>query len=420
MQPTLKSPKYDEGYELDPILDLELTVLSSAVWSKKDLALVMEELSEDDFTLPTSREVFRSIRDMFVAGEEVDKLTLKGRIPVTSWFSLTPPTTFNLPAYIKRVQEAGQVKRLRELGTKLQEAEGDSARLAAILDEQLATLVRRDSYHGATLQEALATAMVERQNGAIASTAVDYPWSHINRSTRGLRAGWLCYLAGRPGCGKTAAAIELAVSAAKQGKRVLFNSLEMDQSEIAVRVAQRFGLDSEAFYMGSMDDGDWKALREAAAYDMLRNIRLEYAPTIAKLTAMVRSYRPELIIVDYVQLMEHASVERVEGTTQTSHSLKRLARKYRTPVVALSQLNRAPKDQSKSAPPDMSDLRDSGALEQDADQIIFVWREMDRQHNIPTPKGLFIAAKARMGQPGKQLFHFDGARQQFLMVDAHG
>jgi replicative DNA helicase len=148
----------------------------------------------------------------------------------------------------------------------------------------------------------------------------------------------------------------------------------------------------------------------------MKNIRLEYAPNIAKLTAQVRAFHPDLVIVDYVQLMDHGHSERTEGTTQTSHSLKRLARKYHTPVVALSQLSRATKD-NRNAIPDLADLRDSGALEQDADQVIFVWREQDKQHNIPMRTGLFIGAKFRMGQPCKQKFDFDGAKQMFMLAE---
>jgi replicative DNA helicase len=422
----VQSVKYPAQYEEtvlspqeDAIIEMELAVLSASVWNKRDLALVMEQLTEEDFSLPTTRGTFRVIKEMFVAGEEVDKLTLKGRIAITSWFALTPPTTFNLPAYIKRLHEDTQVRQLRELGVRLQESHGDSARLATILDEGMSKLVRRDGYRGIDLLDAIRTIRADRASGAIATTAIDYPWARVNRLTRGLRAGWLCYLAGRPREGKTAAAIELAVSAAKAGKKVLFNSLEMDTNEIAVRVAQRYGLDNEAFYMGNMGDHDWKALDQAVAHGPLKNIRLEFAPTMAKLTALVRSQRPDLVIVDYVQLMEHGHNERVEGTTQTSHSLKRLAIRYRVPIVALSQLNRPGKDQ-RNPIPDLSDLRDSGALEQDGDQVIFIWREQDKSNNIPTPKGMFIVNKARMGQPGKQVFNFDGVKQMFLVVDERG
>ena len=84
--------------------------------------------------------------------------------------------------------------------------------------------------------------------------------------------------------------------------------------------------------------------------------------------------------------------------------------------MALSQLSRATKE-NRNAIPDLADLRDSGALEQDADQVIFVWREQDKQHNIPMRKGMFIGAKFRMGQPCKQVFEFDGAKQMFMLTE---
>jgi len=412
---------YDTGIELESedtsAWSLEIDVLSAAAWSQNAVALVMEELEPDDFALPSHRAAFKTMQNMYEAGEAVDKSTLRGRVDQTLWLGLEPVLGTNLDSHIARLREMSKVRYLRGLGLQLAEAPGDGSVLTSILDDGIAKLVRRERMRGTDLSTALMSIKDAKKEGLVAKASVDFPWSKVNQCTRGLRPGWLCYLAGRPGQGKTAAAIELAVSAAKQGKKVLIDSLEMDSEELAVRVAQRMGMDSEAFYMGEMSDHDWRALDHAIQHPAYRNVQIEYASTVAKLTALVRAHKPDLIIIDYVQLMDHRHEQRTEGTTQTSNALKRLARKYKVPVVALSQLSRPLKDQRGNLP-DMADLRDSGALEQDADQIIFVWREEDKQHHIPTPKGMFIVAKARMGKPGKQVFNFDGPKQTFLLVDA--
>jgi replicative DNA helicase len=398
--------------------ELEIDVLSTAVANHHALAIALENLEERDFSLPSARAAFRVMVNMVEKGELPDHITLRGRVDQQLLATMNAPgLASRMDAYVRQLREAAKQRELRGLGMELAESRGDASVLSGILDDAVARMARREKTKGVDLSQALMSIKEKKQTGQIQTGGIDYPWHRININSRGLRAGWLCYLAGRPRQGKTAAAIEIAISAAKQGKRVLFDSLEMDQDELAVRVAQRMGMDSEAFYMGDMSEHDWHSLDLAIQFPPLRNIQIEFAPSVAKLTTMVRAYKPELVVVDYVQLMEHANEQRVEGTTQTSNGLKRLARQYKTPVLALSQLSRPAKD-ARHDIPDLSDLRDSGSLEQDADQVVFIWREMDRTHNLPTPQGMFILAKARMGRACKQVFRFDGARQTFAMVDS--
>lgn len=400
--------------------NLEKTVLSLSASNTKALAYTMETLTEEDFYHPRWKGCYRTMQDMLSNGEAVDLVTLHGKIDVETGHELSPISTSgyvsHMKEYVAGLQELSTERTLRDLGRSLAESDGDNKVLLRTLDEGLKNLVRRDGYRSTDMLTAVQSSSELRRQGAVATKAVDYPWHKVNMATRGLRSGWLCYLAGRPGEGKTAAAIELAISAAKQGKKVLFNSLEMDSNELAVRVVQRYGLNSENYYMGEMTDGDWKAFLDAGTHEDLKNIKIETAETIAKLVGLVRAQRPDLIIVDYVQLMDHADDRRVEGTTKTSNALKRMARRYEAPVVALSQLSRTPKDPkapNANPRPNLSDLRDSGSLEQDADQVIFIHRDRDNVHNIPLPEGRFIVGKARMGTPAIMEFQFDGPTQQF-------
>jgi KaiC/GvpD/RAD55 family RecA-like ATPase len=241
---------------------------------------------------------------------------------------------------------------------------------------------------------------------------ISYPWSKVQRLTRGMRPGNLIILAGRSGHGKTAAALEIAIGAAKQGKRVLFNSLEMGDEEIAIRCCQRWGLASENLYGGSLDMNDCDALDAAEhfpSHDLI-DVCEEY--TVAGLRELVAEVKPDLVVVDYLGLLDIGSEQRVEGTTRNSHALKQIAKQQDIPVLCLSQLAK-PQDRLKSHVPTKADLRDSGAIENDADQIIFVYREEDETHRISKPEGVFIVAKARMGMEGIQGFVFEGSSQRF-------
>lgn len=241
---------------------------------------------------------------------------------------------------------------------------------------------------------------------------IDYPWSKVNKLTRGLRPGWLCYLAGYPGSGKTAAALEIIYGAAKRGKRVLLNSLEMNEEEIALRLIQRWGLDTERLFTNRLSADDLMAFDNAANFPAYGNVELAAEHSLRKLNALVGDVRPDLLVIDYLGLMDIGRETLYEGTTKLSMGLKALARAHNLPTLCLSQLTR-PQDKTRPSAPSMHDLRSSGQLEGDADQIIFVYREQDADSKTIKSDGRFIVAKARFGRPGAAAFVFDGDRQLF-------
>ena len=241
---------------------------------------------------------------------------------------------------------------------------------------------------------------------------IDYPWGRVNKLTRGLRPGWLCYLAGYPGSGKTAAALEIVFGTAKRGKRVLLNSLEMSEEEIALRLIQRWGLDTERLFANKLSADDLMAFDNAANFPFYGNVELAAEHSIGKLNALVEETQPDLLVIDYLGLMDIGRDSLYEGTTKLSIRLKNLARTHGLPTLCLSQLTR-PQDKTRPSAPSMHDLRSSGQLEGDADQIIFVYREQDSDSKTVKSDGRFIVAKARFGRPGVAAFVFDGDRQVF-------
>lgn len=247
---------------------------------------------------------------------------------------------------------------------------------------------------------------------------IDYPWEQVNNYARSMRPGWLCYLAGYTSHGKTAAAIECAIHAARAGKAVVFISGEMSPDEIAVRVAQRWGLNGFNFYRGAASDDDRMAADNAAHDPATDNIGIVYTRQMDEIAKACEQYNPDLLIVDYLQFLDIGRNTRLEGTTKNSQSLKHLARTYNLPVLCLSQLRRANRE-AKDAAPELDDLRDSGSIEQDADQVIFVWRqniERDQWDRL-IHNGHFIIRKARMGELRKIPYSFDPVAQKFNTFD---
>jgi replicative DNA helicase len=141
------------------------------------------------------------------------------------------------------------------------------------------------------------------------------------------------------------------------------------------------------------------------------NIKIAYRGDVAEIDALTETLKPDLLVVDYLGLMGIGKESRVEGTTRNAHGLKHIAQKYKCAVLCLCQLSR-PQERVKVYTPGIFDLRDSGAIEADADQVIFVYRERE-EDKTPKDEGAFIVAKARLGRTGMESFVFDGATQTF-------
>jgi len=258
---------------------------------------------------------------------------------------------------------------------------------------------------------------VARFKDAAMPPGIDYPWRSVNRKTRGMRPGWFCIIAGYPGSGKTAAALEIIFAAAKRGKRILLNSLEMNAEEVALRLVQRWGLDTERLYDGGMTDEDRDAFDNAANFPYYGNVDFISERSLSGLESTIAERRPDLVVVDYIGVMDMGRDNAQEGTTRLSRAMKGMAREYEVPMLVLSQLSR-PADKQKVSAPTMFDLRASGALEADADQIIIVFRDDTNDDRDSTSEGRFIIAKSRHAKAGKPVkFSFNGARQTFLEID---
>lgn len=245
---------------------------------------------------------------------------------------------------------------------------------------------------------------------------IAYPWMKVNQMTNGMHPGWLCILAGYTSHGKTAAAIEVAVEACKDSYKVLFVSLEMPIESISVRVAQRFGLNSFHFYQGRSNDEDRDAVDRACKSEKLKNLMVVAdARTVQSIGDAIAEANPDLVIVDYLGKMEMPGSDIRVAIGKNTQGLSDLAKSAKVPILCLAQLRRNVASEAGSVPTEQ-DLKESSNIEQEADQVIFVWRERDKQTKIAKEQGLFIVAKSRMGMIGTEGFHFDGKRQMFYPI----
>ncbi len=254
---------------------------------------------------------------------------------------------------------------------------------------------------------------------------IDYPWFELTMRTHGIRLGWFVIWAGYPASGKTAAMLQICRGAAKQGFRVLLNSLEMDEQELGIRMVQSEGLNTSHLYSNRMTDDDRRAFDLALTIPGTENLHICKDYTLAGLAERVGDLKPDLVAVDYIGLMEPGNDSDYQRTTKVSRGLTTMAETFMVPTIALSHLSR-PKDKDAQGKgtvhiPNMHDLRSSGQLEGDADHIVIVFRDEsgdDDEGRCQASEGRFIIAKNRHAPACKPIpVIFDGSTMSFRVKE---
>jgi replicative DNA helicase len=393
-------------------LKAEEAVLGAMIQTPSYIPRVAARLKADDFYLDTQRRIFAAIVEMHAAGQGVDPVTLTAKMAGKSdsdyiyTLVATTPIASDVSAYAELVAEVSARREWLALGRQIIESGGEFS----AVESRMAEIKERTRPPGLTvsLREALSELRAQCEPGVELPPGLAYPWGSIQHLTGGLRPGWLCYLAGDTSAGKTAAAIEFAEFNAKAGQRVLFNSLEMTKNELAIRSSQRSGFNTKRHYRQDTNDDDRLAIDIAYESDFSGSIEICHVFEMPRLISTVDLVKPDLLIVDYLQLLDIGDAKsREEGTRRNSNALKRLAGSRQVAVMALAQFNR----QAVGKEPTKHDLKDSGATEQDADQVILLYRpEVDGRMQ---DEGRFILDKCRMGETGIAKFTFDGVTQTF-------
>ena len=421
-------------------------LLDNNAWDK-----VGDVITEKDFYRPDHGLIYRVIGRIVGEGMPADVITVSEAmktqgggdaigIDYLNALAQSTPSASNIRGYAEIVRDRSVLRRLiqtsdsiagsaftpegRSVQTILDEAE---SRILAIGEE--GSRGKTDYFEIAPLLTDVVSRIDElyHRQGSSDVTGVSTGFIDLDRQTSGLQKGDLIIVAGRPSMGKTAFSVNIAENVAlKEGLPVLVFSMEMGASQLASRILGSVGrIDQSRMRTGKLQDDEWPRITEAISRLNETTILIDETGALSSLELRARARRIArkcgtlgLIVVDYLQLMSGNSggsgENRATEISEISRSLKSLAKELQCPVIALSQLNRG-LEQRPNKRPIMSDLRESGAIEQDADVILFIYRDEVYHPDTTTDKGIaeIICAKQRNGPIGTVKLSWQGQFTKF-------
>jgi replicative DNA helicase len=446
-------PKTHSLKDIDPSLqklppqsiEAEEAVLSAILIDNSTLLDVIEIVSPDDFYRSAHKKIFTCIKALFSKNEPVDLITLVnalreqgcleeiGGASYLSFLIDSIPVAVNPPHYAKIIQDKSSLRRLIANSNEIiRQCYESSKDLDSVIEYSERTIFEiseqkdRQAFHSISkIIELNIDALEERQGNHALVTGVPTGFSRLDQLTAGFQKSDLIIIAARPAMGKTAFALNLARNAAILGDvPVAIFSLEMSKEQLSMRMlCAEARVDSSKIRSGFLNGDDWNKLTNAAGVLTDAPIYIDDSPDISATTIRTKSRRLKmdknlgLIIIDYLQLMRgSAQTERRDlEISEISRSLKILAKELNIPVIALSQLNRKLEERSDKRP-QLSDLRESGALEQDADVVSFIYRDevYNKDENNPN-RGTaeIILAKQRNGPTGTLMLTFLNSYTRF-------
>lgn len=443
----LKKSIKTEGLRVPPhSIEAEQSVLGSLMLDNTAWDKVVELIGERDFYRPNHSLIFRAMESLGRRNQPFDVLTLAESLKTldeldnaggeTYLFELArnTPTVANIAAYAEIVRERSVLRQLIEVSVDIADTafNTEGRETKDILDQAESKIFKiaeqRSRGTGPVDISSLLTKTTERIDFLYHSTetitGLSTGFSDLDEMTSGLQNGELIILAGRPSMGKTALAMNIVEHASiKSGKPVLVFSMEMPGESLAMRMMSSLGhIDQHKIRTGKLHDEDWPRLSSAVSMLSESILYIDDTPSMSPSELRARARRLArtnkqigLIVIDYLQLMQIPGFKegRVAEITEISRSLKTLAKELNVPVIALSQLNRS-LEQRPDKRPQMSDLRESGAIEQDADLIAFIYRD-EVYHEDSPDKGIaeIIIAKQRNGPIGKIRLSFLGKYTRF-------
>lgn len=428
-------------------LEAEQSVIGAMIIDKSAIAKALEKLNEEDFYRDGHKVIFKAIREMFSKDMAVDLVTLleylkstdmlekAGGVTYISEVSSSVITTANLEAYIKIVEEKSTLRKLIKSATSIiEESYNKQDKVEEVLDLAQKKIFDLAEKQGSNDYEPLANVLergfleIERLfNNKGSITGVGSGIRDLDAKTSGFQKGDMVLIAARPSMGKTTFSLNIAEHAAlREGKSVVIFSLEMSKEQLAYKLlCSEANVDMLKLRTGNLDDDDWE--RIARATGPLSKARIYIDDTaglsVMEMRSKCRKIKMEhgidMILIDYLQLMSGSSgsESRQQEVSEISRSIKALAKEMECPVIALSQLSRAPEQRADHRPM-LSDLRESGSIEQDADVVMFLYR--DEYYNKETEDkniGECIIAKQRNGPVGTVKMAWIGAHSKFANLE---
>jgi len=425
-------------------LEAEQSVIGSMVMDREAIGIALEHIDQHDFYHPDLKIVFNSIVDLYNRNHPVDLVTLQdvlinegqldriGGVEYLSKLALSVPTSAHVKNYAMIVKEKSVRRRLIKTGQDIvTESYSSSEQLETILnsaEEKIFNIMQnRKTEEFSQISELINPTLnmiVSAHDNGGSVTGISSGFIDLDNKTAGLQKADLILVAARPSMGKTAFALNVAQFAAVKGKKhTAIFSLEMSKEQLVNRMlCSESMVDAQKVRTGSLQDEEWSNLLNGAAILNDSPIYIDDTPgiTVAEMKAKCRKLKLEkgldLILIDYLQLMSGngGNDSRQQEISEISRSLKSLAREMESPVIALSQLSRACESRADHRPM-LSDLRESGAIEQDADVVMFLYR--DEYYNKDSEdKGLaeLIIAKQRNGPTGTVVLSWFGEYTKFM------
>ena len=384
-------------------LEAEQSVIGSMLIDKTAISRVVEVLKGDDFYRDSHKVIFNAIFDLYQKDTPIDMITLlehlrssekleaSGGITYISEISNSIPSTANLSSYIKIVDDKSILRKLIRASTEIMEncynKQDDVEAVMDLAEQKVFNIAeRKNSSDFEPMNTVLERGFLEIErifNNKGETTGISSGFPELDDKTAGFQKGDMILIAARPSMGKTTFALNLAEYAAlRGGKSVAIFSLEMSKEQLSYKLlCSEANVDMSKLRHGDLEDRDWENIAKASGPLAAAKIFIDdtAGTSVMDMRSKCRKLKMEhgidMIVIDYLQLMSGSNTEsRQQEVSEISRSIKALAKEMECPVIALSQLSRAPEQRADHRPM-LSDLRESGSIEQDADVVMFLYRD---------------------------------------------
>lgn len=429
----------------------EISVLGAMLINKESIGVgIQMGLTPNDFYLPANKELYIAMLDLYNAEVPIDITTLQakleekgvfeqiGGLPFLAEVATSVATSSAMPHHAKIVIDRSTRRKIigiaEDIAKAGRKADSETQSILDFAEQRIFDILEnKNTQDFDKLPDILAAMhadLKEILNGKPQEEGIVTGFSDLDRKLTGLMPGQLILIAARPAMGKTSFAMNIAMNVARVGKTVAVFSLEMTKQELANRIwSSESFVELSKIHSINFDDKDWKQLSNAVKMMNTWNLFVDDSGgvTVTEMSSKCRRLKREtkhldLVIIDHMQLMQSGSSRRGENRQQEvseiSRSLKLMAKRLGIPVIVLSQLNRNPEGRAKNRPA-LSDLRESGAIEQDADVVTMLYREDYYDENAKPNIAEVIIAKNRSGPTGTVKLSWSPEFTSFHTVDGH-
>ena len=443
-----------DGARLPYSVEAEQSVLGSVLIDPKCLNDIAVSMKTEYFYIPQHREIYKAMASMYELSQTIDYVTLLEKLKKEGVYDeaggkayltqlvQTVPTSANVLTYVAIIRENYYTRSLltaaQGIIKDVNENTMDSGKLLDSAEQRIYEIRQGREISGLThIKSVIENETYDRLSKmADPETRNDYIGipcgiGELDKMITGLNKSDLIILGARPGMGKTSFALNIVRNVAlNSGKTVCFFSLEMTRDQLAQRMlSSEAGIKSEKLRTGELDDDEWARLAQAGENLSKANIYFDEssAITVPEMKAKLRRMKKvDLVVIDYLGLMKSAKQtdNRVNEVSEITRNLKIMAKELMVPVITCAQLSRGTEAKGKSHKPALSDLRDSGSIEQDADIVLFLYRDTyydnekaDDEDRADPNKAECIVAKNRHGETGTVDLYWDGQFTRFTSVD---